>query len=102
MPEWDGRWTRLTISVQTLDNLLNAGLIEFVDYLERIPKELIPRKDELVAKLKEAQQQVGNDAMYEQMAQFVDKLPPEQQQQIMNMPPEQQEQAVMQMMNQSV
>ena len=90
-------------SVQTLDNLLANQLIEFVDYLERIPKEMIPRKAELIAKLKEKQQtMINNDAQYEQMAQFLESLPPEQQEQIKALPPEQMEQVIMDMMSQAV
>ena len=83
---------------QTLDNLLTNGFIEFIDYLERMPDERIPRKAELITKLKEAQQGMQMDAKYEEMAKFLESLPPEQQQQILALPPEQQEQAVMQMM----
>ena len=39
--------------VQTLDNLRRDGTLEVVDYLERIPDKLVPRKQELVDKLKE-------------------------------------------------
>lgn len=52
-------WSRIAI-VQTLDNLKQAGVIDVLDYLERIPDEYVPKKSELVAKLKrqlEAQQQ---------------------------------------------
>ena len=52
-------WSRIAI-VQTLDNLKQAGVIDVLDYLERMPDEYIPKKEELVAKLKkqlEAQQQ---------------------------------------------
>ena len=38
--------------VQTLDNLRRDGLLEVVDYLERIPDKLIPRKAELMQKLR--------------------------------------------------
>ena len=38
--------------VQTLDNLRRDGTLEVVDYLERIPDKLIPRKAELVEDLK--------------------------------------------------
>lgn len=38
--------------VQTLDNLRRDGTLEIVDYLERIPDKLIPRKAELVQTLK--------------------------------------------------
>lgn len=85
---------------QTLDNLLTNGFIEFIDYLERMPDERIPRKAELITKLKEAQQGMQMDAKYEEMAKFLESLPPEQQQQILALPPEQMEQAVMQLMNQ--
>ena len=38
--------------VQTLDNLRRDGTLEVIDYLERIPDKLIPRKAELVEDLK--------------------------------------------------
>ena len=49
----------------------------------------------------QGQQPVNNNAMYEQMAQYMDTLPLEQQQQIRSMPPDQMEQRVMQMMQQA-
>ena len=39
--------------VQTLDNLRRDGTLEVIDYLERIPDKLIPRKAELVRSLRE-------------------------------------------------
>jgi hypothetical protein len=41
--------------MQTLDNLRTAQLIDVIDYLERVPDKLIPRKQELVDKLKREQ-----------------------------------------------
>lgn len=38
--------------VQTLDNLRKDGVLETVDYLERVPDKLIPRKAELIQELK--------------------------------------------------
>ena len=38
--------------MQTLDNLRKEGVIEFIDYLERVPDAVIPRKQELIQKLK--------------------------------------------------
>ena len=38
--------------VQTLDNLRRDGTLEVIDYLERVPDKLIPRKEELVRELK--------------------------------------------------
>ncbi len=39
--------------IQTLDNLRRDGALEMVDYLERMPDKLIPRKEELVQQLRE-------------------------------------------------
>jgi len=53
-------WSRIAV-VQTLDNLKQSGVLDVIDYLERMPDEYIPRKDELIAKLRkqiEAQQQL--------------------------------------------
>ncbi|MCR5665086.1 MAG: hypothetical protein K6G17_09470 [Oscillospiraceae bacterium] len=38
--------------VQTLDNLRRDGVLEVVDYLERIPDKLIPRKQELIESIR--------------------------------------------------
>jgi len=84
---------------QTLDNLLSGGFIDFIQYLERIPKERIPNKAELITELKQAKEQYMNkNAQYEQMAQWLEKQPQQVQQQIMSLPEEQQEQAIIQMM----
>ena len=83
---------------QTLDNLLTNGFIEFIDYLERMPDERIPKKAELINKLKDAQAEAQTQAQYEEMAVFLESLPPEQQQQILSLPPEQQEQAILELM----
>ena len=40
-------------TVQTLDNLRRDGTLEVIDYLERIPDKLIPRKSELIRSIKE-------------------------------------------------
>lgn len=41
--------------VQTLDNLRMDGTLDIIDYLERVPDKLIPRKQELIDKLKQQQ-----------------------------------------------
>ncbi len=49
--------------VQTLDNLRRDGTLEIIDYLERIPDKLIPRKAELVRELRQrAAMQAGSPA----------------------------------------
>lgn len=57
-------WSRIAI-VQTLDNLKQSGVLDVVDYLERMPEEYIPRKAELLAKLKAqvAPQMMGAEGM---------------------------------------
>ena len=49
--------------VQTLDNLRRDGTLEIIDYLERIPDKLIPRKAELVQEIRkrEKQRRVGDE-----------------------------------------
>ena len=98
-------WSEIS-TLQTLDNLLQAERIDFLQYLERVPNEIIPKKAELISALKEqVETQQGQPApnkneMYEQMAQYMDTLPLDQQQQIMNMNPAEQENYLMNLMQQ--
>lgn len=100
-------WSEIS-TLQTLDSLLQAERINFLQYLERVPNEFIPKKAELISDLKQQIQEqtptgqpVNNNAMYEQMAQYMDTLPLEQQQIIRSMPPDQMEQRVAAMMQQA-
>lgn len=55
-------WSEIA-TLQSLDKLLEGGFIEFIDYLERIPDEYIPQKQELISKIQEQmmmQQQMAN------------------------------------------
>ena len=45
-------WSEIT-SLQTLDNLLSAGHIDPVQYLERVPEGYIPDKETLLSELKQ-------------------------------------------------
>lgn len=83
-------------SLQTLDNLLNNGLIEFVEYLKRVPDELIPQKQELINSIEA--KDMYKTAIYNLMGQFIDTLPPEQRANLMQLNPEQMEQTVLEMM----
>ena len=83
-------------SLQTLDNLLNSGLIEFVDYLKRIPDEIIPNKQELINDIQN--KDLFKQALYNLMSQFMMTLPPEQQQYLQSLEPEQMEKEVLTMM----
>jgi len=94
-------WSEIA-AVQTLDNLLSSGYLDIIDYLERIPGEYIPRKQELINKLEERMQQdQDKQLLYEQMARFVETLSPDVQEKIKSLPAEQMEATVKQMMIQS-
>ena len=66
--------------LQTMDNLLQGQYIEFIDYLERIPNEMFPKKAEYIAKIK-AKQQQEKEASYEQLSQYMMMLPTQYQKQ---------------------
>lgn len=83
-------------SLQTLDNLLNTGLIEFVDYLKRIPDEIIPNKQELINDIEN--KDIYKQALYNLMQQYMMTLPPEEQQYLQSMEPDQMEREILTMM----
>lgn len=84
-------WSEIA-AIQTLDNLLAQGRIEFIDYLERVPDEYIPQKQELISKIKEQMQMQMAEMNAEQaFEQHLAALSPEEQQGFMNAPPEVQE-----------
>ena len=66
--------------LQTMDNLLQGQYIEFIDYLERIPNEMFPKKAEYIAQIK-AKQQQEKEASYEQLSQYMLMLPAQYQKQ---------------------
>ena len=86
-------------SSQMLDNLLQWERIDFIQYLERIPEGMVPQKKELIEDLKT--QDKKNIFLYEMMAQFMEQLPPEEQQRLQSLDPEQMEQEIIEMMMES-
>lgn len=66
--------------LQTMDNLLQGQYIEFIDYLDRIPNEMFPKKAEYIAQIK-AKQQQEKEASYEQLSQYMLMLPAQYQKQ---------------------
>jgi len=88
-------WSEIT-AMQTLDNLLQQEKITFLQYLDRVPNGLIPKRQELIQEIE--QEDTRQQFIYEIMARFLEQLPPEVQQQIMNLPEQEQEQQIMQMM----
>ena len=83
-------------SLQTLDNLLNNGMIDFVEYLKRVPDELIPQKQELINSIE--QNDLYKQAIYNLMGQFMDTLPQEIRASLTQMAPDQMEKRVLEMM----
>ena len=83
-------------SVQTLDNLLNNGYLEFTEYLKRIPDELIPQKQDLITSIE--QSDLYKQAIYNLMGQFMDTLSPEMRASLTQLNPEQMEKTVLEMM----
>jgi len=81
-------WSELAV-IQTLDNLLDRGLIEFIDYLERMPDGYIVNKNGLIDKIQE-QVKGGDTAVME----FMDQLTPEQQQTFQQLPSEEQQKLI--------
>jgi hypothetical protein len=91
-------WSEIA-SLQTLDSLLDREKIEFIDYLERVPDEYIPQKQELISKIKEQMAQQEQMAADPQMA--IAQLTPEEQQKFYAAPPEIQQQILAQLQQQS-
>ena len=71
-------------------------MIEFVEYLKRVPDELIPQKQELINSIEA--NDLYKQAIYNLMGQYIDGLPQEVRAQLMQMSPENMEQQVLQMM----
>lgn len=68
--------------IQTLDNLLKSDRIEFVEYLERVPENIIPNKQGLIeSRGSESDMQL----LYKLVAEKAATLPPEVQQQLAGM-----------------
>lgn len=83
-------------SAQVLDNLLMQGHIELIDYYERMPDSMIPNRKQLIRSLLSKDKR--NMLLFEIMAQFMETLPPEQQQELQSLPPEEMEQQVIDLM----
>lgn len=81
-----------SVVISTLDALLGAQIITPEQYLERMPKGIIPKLSELIDDIKQQtsvaqEQQISQDSMMQQFAQQY----PEQYARFANLPPEQQQ-----------
>jgi hypothetical protein len=94
-------WSQIA-SLHTLDNLLLNDKIEFVDYLERVPEEYIPQKQQLIDKIKDQiqQQQEAAASQANDPNAILQQMTPQEQQAFLKSSPEQQ-QAVIQHMQQT-
>lgn len=94
-------------AAQTLDNLLQRRLIDFVEYLKRLPNGLIPDRQGLIEAREgaEAQQRAADKALlYELMSQYEQQLPPEAHKRLSELrqnKPDQYEAAVKQMIREN-
>jgi hypothetical protein len=94
-------------SLKELKDLLNTGAITVIDYLERLPEYTIPKVKELVEEIKarmgyaDAKEQQDKSKQYEEMAQFMETLPQQTQDELKKLPDDQLEQALMQLMKQA-
>lgn len=91
-------WSEIA-SLSTLDTLLDREKIDFVDYLERVPDEYIPQKQELISKIKQ-QMQMAEEMANDPMA-AVAALSPKEQQDFYSASPEQQQAILAQLQQQT-
>jgi hypothetical protein len=102
-------WSEIT-SLQTLDNLLKAGIIDPLQYISRLPKGSVPELSNLIRELKERAQAVpaegeghGNGTAGEvaggtaDPASILGKMSPEHREKFNQLPPEQQAQIMKQL-----
>jgi hypothetical protein len=85
-------WSEIA-AVQTLDNLLGQGHIDIIAYLERVPDEYIPQKEELISQIKQNMQMQAQQQAEDQQAQAQQQDMMSQQQQQDQMAADQQAQA---------
>jgi hypothetical protein len=90
-------WSEIA-SLQTLDTLLDKEKIDFVDYLERVPDEYIPQKQELIGKIKQ-QMDMAHEAANDPKN-IIAQLTPEEQQAFYSAPPEKQQAILAQLQGQ--
>ena len=84
--------------MQTLDNLLIAEKINFVQYLERLPANMIANKDKLIEEVKQAMGVQVDTQQMETMAQYMETLPEEVQAELKSMPDAELEATLQEMM----
>lgn len=84
--------------MQTLDNLLTSEKINFIQYLERIPANMIADKDNLIEEVKQAMGVQVDTQQMEILAQYMDTLPEEVQNELKKLPDAELEATLQEMM----
>jgi hypothetical protein len=68
-------WSQIA-ALQTLDNMLAAGHLDIVQYLERVPDEYIPQKQELIDEIRQRMAaQAQAQAQMDALAQLAGRVP---------------------------
>lgn len=90
-----------SVVISTLDGLLSAQIITPEQYLERMPKGIIPRLTELIEDIKHQSEQAAaqQSSQDDTMRQFAEQYPQEYEQ-FMGLPPEQQQMMMQQIVGQ--
>lgn len=80
--------------IKTLDNLRNIGILDDIQYLERLPEDWIERKSELIA---DKQEQINPQEQPTDFNNILSEMPDNIRQEFMALPPEQQQQYMQQL-----
>lgn len=86
-------WWNETKAVETLDNLYKSGVLDVLQYLERMPDGYIPDKEKVIEdyRRKFGMEQQTKDQQYTALAELFDSLPKNEQKRLQAMGPEKME-----------
>lgn len=88
-------WSEIA-AMQTLDNLLQTEKLGFIQYLERVPNGIIPKKQELIDEIRS--EMAKSDFVNQLKSQYVQTLPPEIMSVLQQMKPEEADAQIEQLM----
>lgn len=93
-------WWNETKAVETLDNLYKSGVLDVLQYLERMPDGYIPDKDKVIEdyRKKFGMEQQTKEQQYTALAELYDGLPPNEQKRLQAMGPEKMEEELLMML----
>lgn len=93
-------WWNETKAVETLDNLYNSGVLDVLQYLERMPDGYIPDKNKVIEdyKAKFGIENKTKEQQYQALAELFDSLPQNEQKRLQAMGPQKMEEQLMMML----